>query len=570
MSFIDTLGQNSIQPQPQSGGSFVDNLGSSNQSGTLPKPQNLLQKAGSQIGEAFSSGVQQVKQGVNQIKQGGNPIQGAEAGLGIESGLASMATSPLAPLFKPIQTGIQAVANKVSDIPAVQKFANSSAGQTTARVAQDLTNAGNVAGTIGGLEKSPEALNVAKKGVDAGTEVVKNTLAKSPEEVHSNILKDYNKAVKPTVAGKTGPGQLDAYNKNVVSAVKTMVKNKDTLSFQDENGGIETGRFPKTRGELSDAVGQTKKSIFDQYDAIAKKAGEKGAVVDLSKVGGSMNDIVNNEALKITNPSAIQYAKGIQERLTNSDGTPKTIDAPTAQEVIKNYNESLKAFYRNPTYDTASRAAIDAHVVSQIREGLDETIKNTTGENYAGLKKEYGALSSIEKDVNKSAIAQAKQTGSNTAGLGKYVDVFSGGDIVSGLLSLNPALFAKGVAQSSISHFFQWFNSPDRAVSSMFEGAHKGLSSSILDEKPTISVGLSAKDITSKLTVKDHDLMKKFIDDSRLSKSSTNKPAISTAEEADLSKMNELLGISQDLSAKSIANKYEDILSGKKPTKTLK
>ncbi len=429
------------------------------------------------------SGIDQIKQGVSTIGSGkASPLQGGEAGLGIESGVSSILTSPLAPLFAPVSKVIQGVANKVSDIPAVQKFSNTNAGQNTARVATDLGNAGNVAGTITGVDQAvksaPAVIDAVKQGVDNlsfAKDTFKEALTPSDKQVSGNILSDYNKAIKPTIAGKTAPGQLDSYNNNVVSAVKSIVGNKDNLNFTNDTGEVKTGELPKTRGELAEAVGQTKQSIFKQYDAIAQQAGEKGAVVNLTPIAQSLDDVIKNEALKITNPSAIEYAKGIQERLTNSDGTPKTIDAQTAQDVIKNYNDSLKAFYRNPTYDTASRAAIDAHVVSQIRTGLDETIKNTTGENYSGLKKQYGALSAIEKDVNKAAITQAKQTGTNTAGLGKYVDVFSGGDIVSGLLSLNPALFAKGIAQSGISHFFQWFNSPDRAVSSMFKSASSNI-----------------------------------------------------------------------------------------------
>lgn len=431
------------------------------------------------------SGIDQIKQGASTIKSGtASPGQGAEAGLGIESGISSILTSPLAPLFSPVQKVIQATANKISDIPAVQKFAQSPAGNNTARVATDLSNVGNVAGTITGADQAVKAAPAAidmigdkvQSGIDLasqGKDIVKAAIQSSDEKVSSNIVSDYNKAIKPSVAGKTAPGQLDTYNGQVVSAVKSIIANKDNLSFANDNGDIQTGKLPQTRGELADAVAQTKKSIFNQYDAIAQKAGEQGAKVNLTPIADSLGEVVNNEALKITNPSAIEYAKGIQERLTNSDGTPKTIDAQTAQDVIQNYNDSLKAFYRNPTYDTASRAAIDAHVVSQIRTGLDETIKNTTGENYQGLKNEYGALSSIEKDVNKAAIAQAKQTGTNTAGLGKYVDVFSGGDIVSGLLSLNPSLFFKGIAQTGISHYFQWFNSPDRLVGTMFKTAAK-------------------------------------------------------------------------------------------------
>lgn len=86
---------------------------------------------------------------------------------------------------------------------------------------------------------------------------------------------------------------------------------------------------------------------------------------------------------------------------------------------------------------------------------------------------------------------------------------------------------------------------------------------SILDNKPEINAGLSVKDITKKLTPKDTELMQRFVDDVRIPEDSMNaeKPIISTNEEGILTKMNELLGIDQDLPKDKIADKYEQIIS---------
>jgi hypothetical protein len=421
--------------------------------------------------------VNQIKSGVSQIKEGAStigsgkasPLQGGEAGLAIESGIASIISSPLAPLFSPVSKVINKIADKVSDISSVQKFAESKVGQVTARVAQDLSNAGNVAGTITGIDKVvkeiPTAIGLTEKGIAK----IKDHFATTPEDISKKIVDNYTKGVKPGIAGKTGAGQLENYNSNVVNAVESIKENKLNLSFEDENGAVKIGELPKTRAELADAVNQTKKVLFDQYNTLQERAGGQGVQIPLEPAGLALDEVIGSEALKITNPGAIEYAKGIQQRLQNVDGSYKTVTPQVAQDAITNWNSSLKAFYKTPTYETASRAAIDAGVVSKLREVIDEQINNATGDNYQALKNQYGALSAIEKDVNKAALVQAKQTGTNTSGLGKYVDVFSGGDMVSGLLSLNPALFAKGAAQAGISHFFQWLNSPDRAVGNIFK-----------------------------------------------------------------------------------------------------
>ena len=427
------------------------------------------------ITDAAKGGLNQIKQGVNTISSGApgqNPIiAGTEAALKVGSGAASIIQSPLAPLFAPVGAAIDAVGNAVGSIPAVQKFANSKAGEITSRVAEDVANAGNVAGTIAGVKGITKIPDTIKSGVNALTKA-KDTLVGNPSETAAaDIVNSYYKAVKPSVAGKTSTGQFDKYNADVTNAVDTIRQNKTKLSFEDENGTTRVGETPKTRGEFADAIGQTKKLIFDQYNELEKKTNGTGVTIQLDKAGTALDDVIKSEALKLTNPEAVKYAQEMQTRLQNPDGSYKQITPDVAQTAISNWNSSLKAFYRNPTYENASRAAIDAGVVHQIRVALDDAIHNATGENYQAIKNQYGALSAIEKDVNKAAVAQAKATGSNVSGLGKYVDVFAGGDMLGGILSLNPALFAKGAAQTGINHFFQYLNSPDRAIETMFKHA---------------------------------------------------------------------------------------------------
>lgn len=450
----------------------------------FPVKNNNTQSPIDTIKSQAASGIDQIKKGLSDIGGGhSSPIQGAEAGLGIESGLASIATSPLAPLFTPVKKVIDATANVIGSNKAVQDFANSDAGKTTSRVAEDVANAGNVAGTIAGGDQAVKQTPTALGYLDKGMSTVKDLFTKktAPEPPNTGaIIDSYNKAIKPSVAGKTGPGQLEAYNNSVVHAVKTVADNKLNLSFEDANGNKVTGELPQSRAEFADAISQTKQVIFSQYDALAKKASGQGVEVSLGKAGDALEGVINSESLKLTNPEAIKYAQAVKERLHSIDPTTgqptadyKTVTPDVAQEAISSWNASLKAFYKNPSYESASRAAIDAGVVNALRQALDETINNATGENYQGVKHQYGALSTVEKDVNKAAMAQAKQTGSNASGLGKYIDVFSGGDILSGLLSLNPAMFTKGVAQMGISHLFQILNSPDRAVQTMFKHVSK-------------------------------------------------------------------------------------------------
>lgn len=301
-------------------------------------------------------------------------------------------------------------------------------------------------------------------GVSSGATAIKNKLNPSEKFIESKILKEYTKGVKPLLPGKTTPNTLANYNDNVVKAVKTIKNNKDNLIFEGEAGDMVTGKTPSNRNELTSAVEQTKKKIFSEYDSLAKTAGKSGVTVDVNPIAKELDIVVNDKALAITNPGAINHAKQLQDRLVQTG----TLDAQTAQDVIQNYNKSLEAFYRNPTYENASNAAIDAVVANNMRKALDDGITGLTGSEYQALKNQYGALKAIEKDVIKASLRDARK---NVKGLIDFTDIFSGGQVVSGLASMNPATIATGAAQKAITELYKHLNDPNRAISKMFEAA---------------------------------------------------------------------------------------------------
>lgn len=105
-----------------------------------------------------ASGIpEQAEQGAQQANDTSNP--GPEGTLGRLSGIATVLSSPLAPVFKPVGQVINKVGTALANTrsPAqnamLEKFANSPAGVKTSRVATDVANAANVTGTIlGGID----------------------------------------------------------------------------------------------------------------------------------------------------------------------------------------------------------------------------------------------------------------------------------------------------------------------------------------------------------------------------------------------------------------------------------
>lgn len=426
-----------------------------------PQQEEAQVTPGSMIRDAAAAGVQKIQEGIAPQDTQPSLVESAERGLKVAAGAAEVAASPFAPIFSPLGKIIGYLSDKIAENKAVQDFARSPAGEVTSRVAEDVMNASTVAGTIAGVRTAPK---VGSAVADTAGEIAASVqaLTRQAEGNIDNVVRSYEKGVKPLINANATPAKRAAYKDDVVTAVKTIHENKPNLRFRNEDGEELVGTNPETLQQFADSIEQTKKTVFARYDSLAKQAGEAGAQLDMAPIAKELDAVITNKALQLTNPRAIQYAKDQQARYLDT----ARLDTVTAQEVIQNYNNSLQAFYRNPSYETASIAAVDALIVNRLRSALDETISGLTGESYKGIKSQYAALKSIERDVMKAALRDARK---NTKGLIDYTDIFSGGQVVSGILSLNPGTIASGITQKAIAEFYKYLNNPNRAIKQMFE-----------------------------------------------------------------------------------------------------
>lgn len=302
-------------------------------------------------------------------------------------------------------------------------------------------------------------------------------------DLEKNVNTAIEKGIRPMV--KKSSTEMNNYLKKANTAVHTIVENKPRLSFIDETGE-KVNRLPQTLKEFSDSIMGTKNDIYKDYDALAKQATGKGAVVDLTSTASELEVVANNKVLQDIRPEVARYAQQQAERLK----TRGIYDANETQDAIKTFNESLEAFYRNPTPEYASKAAIDAGIVNNLRKQLDEAVTGLTGKEYQQLKNKYGALKEIEKDVAKRAIVDARK---NNKGLVDFADIFSGGDMVNGILTMNPAIFTKGIAQKGITEYFKFLNNPNRIIKKMFEDVDKFVSQKSAINLPPIVPSVKTK-----------------------------------------------------------------------------
>jgi hypothetical protein len=346
-------------------------------------------------------------------------------------------------------------------------------------LAKELEGVANMAGVMPVSKIAGMGVNVAKDATKAtvkeGVNVVKDVgrILVPPvqgaldQELKGIVIAGVNKGIRPTVVGKDTAPRVAQYYDKATDAVKNIVENKPNLQIIDAAGEVSS-KLPSTLNEFSQAVDQTKKSIFIKYDSMQKAAGQANATVDLSGVIKELDTIATNKVMLAEAPDVARYAYS-KARALEQAGSYTTEEA---QQAIQMANAKLEAFYKNPSYDAATKAKVDALVANNMRTGLDDVIEQAVGSGYQDLKNQYGSLKAIEKEVNQRAIVDARKS---VKGMIDHYSVFTGYEAIRGILAMEPAVVAAATSARGIAEWLKWRNNPNRAINEMFQGAERNL-----------------------------------------------------------------------------------------------
>ena len=327
-----------------------------------------------------------------------------------------------------------------------------------------------ISGTEKGIEAARTGLGGAIRGIkqrtgEAADRLIQffetGTFSGAPKDLPKFVDESLEKAIRPSVTGKAAAPQIAQYKQRARRAVMTIVDNKGNLQFLDE-AGEAVSRLPESLQEFGEAINQTKTQIFREYNTLAKQAGEEGAKIKLGGIADELDSVSSNKVLIDNRPDVVSYAEQRAKALrARGIYTPEE-----TEEAIKLYNATLKAFYANPTVENANRVAVDAMIANRLRNSLDETVEAITGAQYQNLKNQYGALKTIEKDVARRTVIDARKS---ARGLIDYTDIFSSGDIIRGVVAFDPSFIAKGAFQKGMKEFYKRWVSPDATIKRMFD-----------------------------------------------------------------------------------------------------
>jgi tetratricopeptide (TPR) repeat protein len=294
----------------------------------------------------------------------------------------------------------------------------------------------------------------------------------SSKAVNKAIDKGLAKGIRPSHAGvKDISGMRKMFSRGR-EAVKTIFSNKKSLNIVDEFGE-KTGRLPETLEEFSQAIDQTKRKVFEQYDNMAQAAGQKKARIPMYPLAKELDILANDRVMKNLHPEVVKWASDRARALRRIVSlTPEEVQAE-----IAHVNQITKAFQQNPIPSAIKTTTGEAMYGNILRKALDQRIEKAVGPGYQQLKKQYGALKSIEKDVVKRAIVDARK---NSKGLIDFSDIGSAAEFARGLLTLNPGDIASGAVIKGVSKYYKYLNNPNTAIKNMFKAIEK--TSGLLDE----------------------------------------------------------------------------------------
>ncbi len=315
----------------------------------------------SAITDQFKGGLQQTQQGASEIAAGtpnGAPagvvpgaIQGLSSGLKTGSGIASMASSFLAPFFKPVGDAINATGDLINKIPGVTDYLNKNSDAIT-KVTQPLADAGNIAGTILGLD------GVAKAAP---------TVFKTTQDIVNPIIQQRQAA-------------------HAEATAQTI----DSLAGQITQG--KTADIPKAKAALSsiDATGvQTYKDLYtalnDKVNAISTKLDqtldtntEAKPLSDLNvtaKVGDStvshnyVEDAISQLKQHYTTTNDIPALTAIQQLEAKANATGLT--AKEVNNLAREHGQAINAFNANGQ----AAAGLSKQAAENTRTGLKSTAR---------------------------------------------------------------------------------------------------------------------------------------------------------------------------------------------------
>lgn len=348
-----------------------------------------------QVGGEFKAGLDQANAASKQPTE--NIIQGLEKSLSFGAGLARAVSAPLAPITKIFSDIIQKAGEGYASIPLVQKFANSKAGEVTARVAGDVANAGTIAGTIvgvkGGVEKGPTAIaDTAKAVVDTTKGAVKSTVEAIPKPDLAGAPSYVQGAVRDVI-----PTKQDVIEHQVAKALDLT---PDDINKFKEKAGVGVGQFLADNNLIKDNRAATQQAVegFFQtnYKAVRDAISSVKDKYKLAQVPGYY------DALKAIQKT-VSEVPGLEEtavKVENLMNKPTVTldDVQATKELLDDFFNLYNRY--GDVYQNASKEGT-ANFRGKLKDFIEKQVAEKTGQDIRSMNRNVTASKELSQMIPK-------------------------------------------------------------------------------------------------------------------------------------------------------------------------
>lgn len=341
----------------------------------------------STIGNAFRAGLGQMKQGLAQGQSAANPLQAIESGITFGAGAVNTALSPLAPVTAPIGKAVDFVADKISDNPSMQKFANSKAGEVTSRITENVSNLNTIAS---GATLGMGGKTVAKTSAKAVKPVVNAT----GRALKSTGKGAYGLTIAPEASTAEALMNFDANQPNFVGRLKNMAK------------GESVGERPITEADTAARHGLsgTEYRLGVQGKQVRKNIWENTVKPKLAGIKEKVNmkDYIGEIESEIKKSGGdITRRRGLAEALEKVKEDYKNV-GEVGYEKLQEYKEGWAEFLPDASYKGKPIASSLKEVHNLMAKKAREKIYDKVGEDGKQAYIDYGNLKSIIESGKKS------------------------------------------------------------------------------------------------------------------------------------------------------------------------
>ena len=286
-----------------------------------------------------------------------------------------------------------------------------------------------------------------------------------------------NKSIKPTVKGKMSQADYNRYIDDTIDVANFMDKNKLLVKYTDDAWEVISGKLPTNMRETSEALWNLKKSLYDSYNNIAVKAWEKGARVNMNKAFSQLDDLERDVSQNIANPQTKTIIDNYKKALLEYTDDAGTISIEDAQKLTQDFNKQLTAFFKNPNMNDVSKNSIVAQLNKWTKEAINDSIDDVLDESiskwgnmsqyYRDLKWMYGKIKTIEDEVSKRALVEARK---NTKWLSQTVlDSLAWGEFTDAILTANVGKLWKSAIMKAIWKYYKYVNDPNVQLNNLFK-----------------------------------------------------------------------------------------------------